>query len=401
MKRILLGTTMLIGAASFAAAAHADTPRITLGGTSDFQLGWTNEDRSDNPGVTASGDTDAGFRSGAFRTETELNVKIDAKTDGGLGYGGQIDIVASGHNDQDNETGNGSVNATQIPHSWLYTSGAWGRTEMGSTVGVTRTMKVDASSIAHATGGIDGDFDQFMSSTTGRIIASPDLFLDYGTASVAAGHQFGDETQEAINKVNYYTPKFAGFQAGVSYMFDSKGTNRGIFADHGDTDSGEAENVWLGGLSWEGKYSNVGLAVAATGEWGSAESTTQEDLRTWNVGAKANYMGFSLAGSYGNLGDSLSTTAVNGDAHDAHYWTAGLAYETGPFGASVTWIDSQVELDGVSGDNNFDNLSVGVDYKLAPGFTPYAEVNFVQVDPTGTANDNDATVFIAGTTLSF
>jgi len=398
MKKILLGTTTLIGAASLlAGAAFADTPKITLGGTSDFQIGWVGEDRSDNPGATASGDTDAGFRSGAFRTETEINVRIDAKTDGGFGYGGQIDIVASGHNDQDNADASGDVNTRQVPHSWIYGDGSWGRLEGGTNYGVTKTMKVDAASIAHATGGIDGDFGYFMSSTTGRIIATPDLFLDYGTANVGAGHQFGDETQEAINKVNYYTPRFAGFQAGLSFLFDTKGANRGVFADRGDTDSGEAENVFLGGLTWEGKWDQVSLAAAATGEWGSAESTTQEDLRTWNFGAKAGYMGFSVAGSYGSLDDSLQTSSTAGDS--AHYWTLGAAYETGPFGISVTWLDSNVDL-GTT-ENDFSNISVGVDYKLAPGFTPYAEVSFVEVDVDGTDNDNDGTVFIAGSTLAF
>jgi hypothetical protein len=389
MKRILLGTTMLIGAASLAAAAHAETPRITLGGTSDFQLGVTSED------------LDTALRSSAFRTETQLNVKIDAKTDGGLGYGGQIDLMTSANADQDN-------NLDAINHSWLYTNGSWGRLEMGSTYGVTSTMKVDASSIARATGGIDGDFNYFVNRTgtafnyaaqtggTGQVLASPDLFLDYGMGN--SSNLLGDESQEAINKVNYYTPRFAGFQAGVSFLFDTTGTDRGIVVSRADNNVGEAENVFLGALSWEGKFDQIGLAAAATGEWGNSESATTNDLRTWNAGAKATFMGFSVAGSYGTYGDSLRLKSIGGD-NGTHYWTLGAAYETGPFGASVTWLDSR--YDNGTTDNDFSNVAVGVDYKLAPGFTPYAEVNFIQIDPTGTANDNDATVFIAGSTLSF
>lgn len=379
MKKILLATTTLVGAVSlFAGAALADTPKVTIGGTADFQAGFVGEDQDTN------------LRSGAFRNETELNVKVDAKTDGGLGYGAQVDLMVSGNADQDN-------NVDAINHSWVYLDGAWGRLEGGSTYGVTSTMKVDASSIARATGGIDGDWNYFMSQTSGRVIATPDLMLDHGNTVGTGGNQFGDESQEAINKVNYYTPRFAGFQAGISYLFDSTGADRGIVLSRADNTTNEAENIILGGLTWEGKFDQVGINLAATGEWGNAEVNTQNDLRTWNIGGKFTYMGFSLAGSYGDMGDSLQTKTTAGDGAD--YWTVGGSYETGPFGLSVTYLDSEVDLGTTH--NDFSNISVGADYKLAPGLTPYAEVSFVDLDPTGTANDNDATVFILGSQLSF
>lgn len=372
MKKILLGTTTLFGAILLAGAASAEGPKVTLGGFSDFQVGIVGED------------DDATERAGAFRQETDIVVKIDGKTEGGLGYGGQIDIVASSHSGQDS-------NDDQVGHSWLYVDGAWGRIQMGSDYGVTHTMKIDASSIARASGGIDGDFKYFQIATSGQVIATPDLLLDYGSG------QLGSESSESINKVSYYTPRFAGFQAGISYLFDTTGGDRGIALTRADNTAGEAENVFLGALSWEGKFDAVSIGAAVTGEMGDGETSATEDLRAWNAGAKIGYMGFSVAGSYGSWGDSLSTTA---GLDDRDYWTVGAAYETGPFGASVTYLTSNYEASaGV--DNDFSNLSVGVDYKLAPGFTPYAEVNFVEIDPNGTSNDNDATVFIAGTQLAF
>jgi predicted porin len=112
-------------------------------------------------------------------------------------------------------------------------------------------------------------------------------------------------------------------------------------------------------------------------------------------------MGFSVAGSYGDLGDSLRTNTLNAD--DTHYWTVGGAYEYGPFAASVTYFDSEYDRGNVlTGRNEFQNLAVGVDYKMAPGFTPYAEVNFIEMDIAGgTADDNDGTVFIVGSQLNF
>jgi len=386
MKKILLGTTVLAGAAAlFAGAANAgETPKVTVGGFADFQVGYVSED------------ADAGLRPQAFRSDTELSFRIDAKTDAGLGYGGGVDLEADTTGDADNQ----GLNASR---TFIYVDGGFGRVEAGSEVGASGTLKVDAASIARATGGIDGDYTYYIAVPAGaQYLATPDLALGYGVGSL------GNESQENVNKVTYYTPRFAGVQLGVSYSVDnvSRGqdANRLRYAASGFASTtavpaSTAENVFSGGVNYENKFGDVGLTLAATGEYGDASQNANEDLAAYNVGGKVTYMGFSLAGSYGDLGDSLRTTASGAD--DSNYWTLGAAYEMGAFGASVTYLDSEYDLGTGLGSNDFSNLSVGADYKLAPGFTPYAEVSFVELDATGSANDNDATVFIAGTQLSF
>jgi len=374
MKKILLGTSALVAAAFVSGAANAaETPKITLGGFSTFQAGFTGEDN------------DANLRAGSFRSDNVITVRVAGKSDAGLGYGAGIDLEA----DTSDNADSAGVNSER---TFVYVDGSWGKLQGGSDYGVTKTMKVDAASIARGTGGIDGDFSYFVSSTTGNVFATPDLFLDYGSG------QLGNESSQAINKISYYTPRFAGFQAGISYLFDTTGGDRGQSLSRADNTAGEAENVILGALSYEGKFSNVGVNVAATGEFGNAEGSANEDLRSYQLGAKVSYMGASLAGSYGNLGDSLRTKGTASDSSN-YFWTVGGAYETGPFGASVTYLKSN--YDNGSTNNKFSNLSLGVDYKVAAGLTPYVEVDFVKIDPTGTANDNDATVFLLGTQLAF
>lgn len=395
MKKILLGSTTLIGAAAlFAGAAFAaETPKVTVGGTADFQVGVVSED------------LDNGERSQAFRSDTEITLRIDGKTDAGLQYGGGINLEADTTDDADTQ-------GTNASKTFVYLAGAnWGRVEGGSTTGVATAMKVGAESIARATGGIDGDFTYFLDgvnnggTTIGQFVVTPDLPLDYGAGVL------GNESLENANKVNYFTPRFAGFQAGISYIVD---TNRGQQVNRDDNGTGApaglgnggavstVDNIWEGGINYEGKFSNVGVALAATGTRGNATLPTNEDLRAWNVGGKLSLQGFSVAASYGDWGDSLRAKTAAGD-DDTHYWTAGAAYETGPFGASVTYLDSNYDNATGTADSNFRNVSVGVDYKLAPGLTPYAEVSFLKFDaaPATPTNDNDATVFIAGTQLSF
>jgi outer membrane protein OmpU len=381
MKKILLGTTTLIGAATlFAGGAFAaETPKVTLGGFADFQVGFVSEDN------------DADERSGAFRSDTEVTLRIDGKTDGGLGYGGGIDLEADVEDDVDGQ-------GTNASRTFVYLEGAWGRLQGGSDLGVTNTMKVDASRIARATGGIDGDFRYFgiQSATAQTVIATPDLILDHGGVG---GAFLSTEASENINKLSYYTPRFAGFQAGVSYLFDTTAGDRGQVLSRADNTAGEAENVLIGALNWEGKWNDFAISLGATGEMGDAEAVATEDLRTWQIGAMVKWMGFSVAGSYGDWSDSLR--AVGGGLDDSNFWTLGAAYEMGAFGASVTYLDSQYDV-GASEDE-FTNVSVGVDYKMAPGFTPYAEVSFFEIDGEGAlaADENDGTVFIAGTQLAF
>lgn len=378
MKKILLGSSALVGAAAlFAGAANAaETPKITLGGFSTFQAGFTSEDNDTN------------LRAGAFRTDNVITVRVNGKSDMGLGYGAGIDLLADTSANADNVASSGG----NAERTFVYVDGKWGKLQGGSDLGVTKTMKVDASSIARASGGIDGDFTYFVTGTSGQVFATPDLFLDYGAG------QLGDESTQNINKLSYYTPRFAGFQAGVSYLFDTTTGDKGQNLSRGDNTSGEAENVIVGAINYEGKFSNVGVMVGVTGEYGNAEASTENDLRTYQAGAKFDYMGFSLAGSYGNLGDSLRTKTAGSDSSN-YFWTVGAAYETGPFGASVTYLDSQ--YDNGTTDNEFSNLAFGVDYKLAAGLTPYAEVHIVDIDPTGTVNDNEATVVLVGTQLAF
>ncbi len=371
MKKILLGTTALMGAALLASAATAESPKVTVGGFSDFQVGFANDD------------FDGAQRSYGFRNDNEIGFSIDGMADSGLKYGAKIDLEADVTNDSDNQ----GINAAR---TYLYLEGNWGRFELGSNEGSDQTLKVDASNIARATGGIDGDFIYFNNgSTTAPFIVTPDLPVMYG-----AGVQ-GNESTNNNNKITYYTPRFSGFQLGLSFAPDQ--TDRGQTVSRLDNNAGQAENILSGGVNYEGQWDQIGIAASATGEWGNAEAVNTEDLRAYALGAKVSYAGFSLAGSWGDWTDSLTAPA---DSVDSDYWTLGLAYDGGVFGVSATYLDSTVDPIGVR-EHEFQNFVLGADYKLAPGLTPYIEASFFEYDPNGSVNDNDGYVVLVGSQLAF
>lgn len=389
MKKILLATTGLVGAALVAGAASAETPKVTLGGYADFQAGYTSDDF----------DTDT--RSTGFRNDNEVTIRVDGKTDGGLGYGAVIDLEA----DISQDAANQGLNAAR---TFTYLESGWGRVELGGNKDAAANLRVDASTLAVATGGINGSWTYFVNPVGGGAagLAASTTAVPFITTSKLTGEhgsQFsaGDESTYNATKVTYYTPRYYGFQAGVSYTPDSQdrgqGGTGGLAGAGFRTDADGFGNIWDLALNYENQFSNgIKLAASAAYETGDADLANVEDISAWNVGALLGYQGFSVAASYADLGDSAQATAADADQK---YWTLGAAYEGGPFGLSATYLDSQVELGGAK--NDFSNLVVGADYKLAPGLTPYAEVSFYEYESAGVANDNDGTTFILGTQLAF
>lgn len=381
MKKILLGTTGLIGAALLSAAANAETPKVTLGGFADFQAGYTSDDA----------DTD--LRGTAFRNDNEISVRVDGKTDGGLGYGAVIDLEADITDDVNNE-------GTNAARTFTYLEGSWGRFEMGGNKSAAESMRVDASSIAVATGGINGDWTYFTNDAAGDLAGSGGFIT---TAALPVEHGssvlLNDEGTYNASKITYFTPLFAGFQVGASYTPDLEG--RGQTVNRTETASfGEVLDL---GVSFNHQFDNAWkLGAAFTYETADSEVAATEDIGAWNIGAHVGFQGFAVAASYGDWSDSR--TAVAGDV-DAGYYTLGAAYETGPFGLSATWLQSEVEdVAGAGTENEFENLVIGADYKLAPGLTPYAEVSFYEFDEEGTGAgvyDNDGTTFLLGTQIAF
>ncbi len=366
MKKILLGTTGLVAVALLATAASAETPKVTLGGFSDFQSGWTDDD------------FDAGNRTNGFRNDNEITVKVDGKTTGGLGYGAEIDLEADITDDADTQ----GVNASR---TFTYLSGNWGRLELGGNKSVGSTMRVDASTLAVATGGINGSWTYFVNGTnTANFITTSKLTGEHGDTTA-----FGDESTYNATKISYYTPKFSGFQAGVSYT--PKLDDRGQTLTRSDTAG--VSDVFNVALGYEGTFKDVKLAGAATYENGNGEGAAGTstfgtgDVEGYNFGALVGFRGFNLAGSYGEWNES-GLAGIDGD-----YYTVGLGYAMGPVGLSATYLDSDL------GGNDFSNVVLGADYKLAAGLTPYAEVSFY--DFNGAGFDNQGTTFILGTQVAF
>jgi len=427
MKKILITTTALTMVAS---AALAKGPTVTVGGFLDFQIGNRSEESKYEPDDQ---------RDTVTQTNTEIHINVDAEADNGLKYGAAIALEADVNSDD--RTGEGAAN-NNASSGYLYVESDFGRVEAGATGGVARALQVDASNIARGTGGIRGDFIDYVDISTedlaeasgapgGGAPATPgytdkdasfQTSSSIGLAGVAGVVDSRIENDaDTFNKINYLSPKFAGAQIGVSYApsSDQRGTSGTGFK--GDDDANEFEDIWELALNYSADYNQVGIEASIGGQFADSENDglIRDDLKSYSLGLSANFAGVTVAGSYlkndefGQLSDSNISSKA---------FTLGAAYEFGPFATSITYLNSEVK-NGASasiqlvdpadptallaaedkiGDAEFSNLSLGVDYQLAPGLVPYVEVSFFDSDDNiALTDDNEGTVFIAGTTLNF
>jgi outer membrane protein OmpU len=385
MKKILFATSALVGAAAFASSAlaggtHAAEPAkanagaltVMVGGQIDFQASAADQDL-----VTANENDNR------FANDTEIHVQASGSTEN-FDYGAVVELNADISDDADSDGGNADKAFIFVEND------GFGRVELGGNSGASQTLEVDASNIARATGGIDGDFDRYVNTGAGT------SYNLYPNLPVANDDVDGTDAQ----KITYYTPRFSGVQFGASYTPDTNAGSTTAVSSF-DNDAGYSD-VFAVGLNYEGQINeNAGIEAAITGEFGDAEldtTTAREDLSAYQAGIAANFSGFSVAGSYGDLGESGVVSTATGV--DQTFWTLGTAYENGPFGVSATYLDSTNEISGVSYDAT--NLVLGADYQLAPGFVPYVEASFFDLDRSATTNnDNSGNVILVGSELTF
>lgn len=392
MKKVLLATTAL---GLLAASAQAGSgPKLTIGGHVDIQAGHTNQDSAFETGVFTQRD---------FHTQSDVEVyfSIDGETDSGIGYGGYFELEADVNGDDN--TQDDDINNRNAERAYIYIDTMFGRLQAGPHSSASENLKVDASNIARATGGIDGKFHEYINFGAGEsYIATPDLPTAGYPGSFGAGAPVGrvNESLATANKITYYTPRYAGLQLGVSYTPDlqERGTSLG-FSNGIGASAISIENIWNAGLNYSNEFHGVGVDAAVTAEMGEHESTNRDDLEAINGGFNVSYMGASIGASYAHYTEFGQLKTLN---QEGSHWTAGAAYEYGPFGASVTYLNSTIENGaGTNADSEFQNVVVGADYQFAPGFVPYVEVSFFEFDDNEVSSDNDGNVIIFGTTLSF
>lgn len=357
MKKILLATTALIAAGAFAAPAHAEL-EVSVGGFTSFQAAAFNSSDSDESGRD-------------FQAESEIVIRADATADNGLQYGAYIELRASS-----NDSGN-------TDEANLYLAGAFGRVELGDQDGAS-DMAIFAPTVG--IGQINGSYDDFIP-TDARASDMNDR----------DAHNFILVDTYDSTKITYYTPKIAGFQAGISYVPEFQAGETVQFLEDVTFSSDTVEM----GLTYEGEL--AGLQVKAGGVYIIGDANGLENINEWSLGTQVAYKGFTFGGSYSVNGESMQNENLANDSVTS--WTIGATYEQGPWGVGLSYVGVDFDENGNSfygtTGGEYKAAVLGGTYKLAPGLTAGVDFALYDRDANGTADDYEGYVLMTDVTAAF
>jgi hypothetical protein len=464
MRKILLGTTAVVGAALLAQTASAqEAPTVRIGGYFQAYYGHTtqsnpnsfnaqiNQPANISVGAGATGATTspqnntASTKTGKndFSADAEIHIFVNGKAANGLSYGAVLELAFDGNE--------GSAPASSR-RTFTYKTSAW-MDEMyafisSPTLGQIRFGDEDGPVGGLMNVGVVTNFG------TGGVYGFWQNFVVRPNRTTTSPGDLGDNT-----KIIYLSPQFAGFDFGISYALNSgTGQDNGCASSFASptcdrayafsgatangiqsyTDQPQRRNELQMMLRWRGEVAGVGLAVSAGHvSWAAIRDITQsgaittKTLRPGNVwlgGVQATYLGITVGGNFqGGQSNFFWGSQARGDQSMSQFMV-GASYTAGPFtvGANAFWglySGSQgFAYNTITGaytrNNNASNAgqrrssySVGANYRLAPGLDLVAEYVRHQVHEPGnnllggTGNGAQdkirADVIMIGTRLAF
>jgi hypothetical protein len=397
---------------------------IVLGGMVDFQLGtdfYSPEEKSILKNAS---------QNLIARSNFALNLDVKASSDW-VDYGAQISLIA-GKNASYDEGG------ANLNRAFIFTSiKDGGRSEVGITKIATEKMRVDSSTFAVGTGGINGDWFRFANLPilqgynfqpafllTPRMMISSGFSTEQFLGSVSQTQQvlvqprlgWGDD---AI-KLSYYSSRINGFKFGLSFLPSANDRFATLsYATNTYNEANQGMNLQnaIGlGVNYAKQIDNLTISTSLLSESGAIRynqadlSTSNNSLKRRNLtsvsgGVNLSYAGLHFGGSYSNFGDSFyyrQSDFKGNNSKNAYQYNVGTGYSFGPYAVSLGFLQSQFM------SNRLRNAVFSAQRLLAGNkdrqFKQYFELSSYQMSYLGTSNERlkrDGAVLITGFKLEF
>jgi len=393
MRKILLGTTAVVGAALLTATvAQAQTaPTVRVGGFIQVLGHYLDDDRDKANGAgTGAGGGNANARDKFdFRTELEVVVNVAGKAANGLAYGAVIEMQ--------NDNGRGGATNFDTDEAYIFLSSpTLGTIRFGDEDNAANLIQIRHPSVTNS--GADGDYDDMS-------VAGTSLMTGLGDG--------GDST-----KLIYLSPQFAGFDFGISYGANGGEGDREELLGRGTSSqrdrTGFTDQV-AGAIRYRGTFGNVGVGLSLAGMRANAAELTpggaliapaNRDITAYSVGASLAAFGITFGGEYtwGTYSAEAGTAPLAAGRDDSKTWTLGATYVTGPFQVGA-WYGTATQDNGPGvSDRQQTGYGVGVVYSLAPGldtFANYGSLSEKNGPVLGAGRTRSLSAVIAGVRLAF
>lgn len=334
--------------------------------------------------------------------DARLRVTVDGTLDTGMKYG--MVLVFDGT----------SSASRSIREDYIFFSGSWGKITVGDTFGVLSTMTFGGYDQWGGTQFINGgDFDRVVNYTTG-VFHSVNLV--------------GDSSRDT--KFSYYSPRWEGFQAGITYVprTEHRGEEQinSITSTKRPREAFDTDNI-SNGINFIHKFTNgFEMALSASSVFAArthAEYSGAPHRRktfSYAFGGTFSYEGIGLSGEFGNNGRSREIEDNKTNA--GKFIDLGLSYAWGATkfstGYYYSWRKALSDTNKTA-KAKLNAVTAAVDQKLAPGLGVYIEYahfnmkNSVALgeaarfnkqntcDFIGGVPSNKANVFVVGSRLVF
>jgi predicted porin len=359
MKRFLLGSTALVGAATIASTAQAsDGVKLDVGGF--FQTVY--QGVFDNKSGNHFGDH---RNADHFTHNAEVWFKGETTLDNGLTVGARIELEAENANDQ-------------IDKSFVYWSGGFGKVQIGSQDG-------PIGGYCLLPPGATANFSAF----------SPNV---WGSNDPVGSNAACIDVLGNSQSILYTTPTFGGFQLRLGY---TPSNNAEDYTQQGVNNAGTPSNPdgtahhsfaayatysyagdnwgvdWGGGGSWQGKF-NQGNGDNA-GKSSAYQTGLNLTFGNFGVGGVMEY--FDTGGD-----DNNALVVGGGVSYGIDAWTVGLQGSHGHYdgsGPALTFASNP------GGSRNLNRVILTGNYALGPGVDLDAELGYSWFHDTGDAADSD------------
>jgi len=415
MKKQLLSTSALVAAGLMATAgaasaqtAPASSPiQITVGGYMYQFLSYTSQKDRTNGAAAAPATVTA--KPTPVQVNNDSEIWFQGKTTLANGISVALRVELEGNTETD-----------QIDESFGIVEGAFGRIEIGSTDNTAYKMSIHApdAALGIAVAGVQ--------SYTSNLVANPTGSSILDTPINTTLPRMTDNDSE---KISYFTPRFEGFQLGVSYVPELTQDRGGIGGVR--FNSNTYHSGFTAGLNFTRAFGPIDIAASAgyvrfqkPNSTATVSNTTLSDPQGYLAGVQVGYAGFRVGGSYLKQKDFAAITAgqsgaatpmtgagwtgATGQVLNGQWWDAGRTYTFGPAVVGITYAYGKNRgstVGAVSGSDVIKGGAITGRYQLGPGVNVEASVFHFNVNGNATTasstDKNNATGLMTGLLLNF
>ena len=364
---------------------------MRLGGFFDFSMGNVSDDADKATARnTAGGITKANARQrNDFRTEAEINLYVDGVAANGMRYGALFELQMDGMSST-------AGNSTGVDYDELYgfVKGGWGELRFGQEDSAASLMQIRRPSTLWM--GDSDAWDEFVASS------------GYILAGVGDGND--------ATKIIYLSPQFMGFDAGISYApnrFEGEQSNIPTSTTNYQRDRTGLENEISAALRYRGTFGDVGVGASFVAQFADAASQSAtgitlaaegQNITTYAAGLLLRAYGFAVGGDYtwGNYRTTPANGTINPGTDGSDQWALGITYTIGAFSVGGNYSQGSQDNGGTVADRTQTYMGLGVAYVLAPGMTLFANYNQIKDEniPTAAPTSAGATLTNFGTSAT-